>query len=137
MVHRVARQVLGQRLARRRRPLGGGSRRRARLRLARLQVLDDQLELIELLDALGELLRGAAELHASQSPDLQLQLLDPGAQVQALCLRVLEPRLALLDQRLLLDHQALGRLDLIRQVLDRGAHACNLTKRIAACVGGG
>src|SRR5690606_14370621 len=78
---RLARQMLGQRLARRclpRRGSGAACWRgtlRVDLRATRFELLNDELELIDARQPL----RGAAELHALQARDLQLELLDPGA----------------------------------------------------------
>ena len=86
---RLARQVLGQRLADR---FARRCRRRhgCRLRRADLELVYEQLEL---LDALGELLGGATELHAAQAREFQLELVDPGPQIHELLLPGLQLRI--------------------------------------------
>ncbi len=93
MDDRLARQVLGQRLADR---FARRCRRRhrSRLRRADLELADEQLEL---LDALGELLGGATELHAAQACQFQLEFLDPGPQIHELLLSGLQLRITRLQ----------------------------------------
>jgi len=104
--HLLARQVIGQRPAHRRRLLLRlGSGRRGLLRLGALQFFQPQLVLFDLpVKALG----GAAELHALELCDQKLQVFDLG-QIQLELCSLLE------ELRALLEHQCLERFEVIGQ----------------------
>jgi hypothetical protein len=136
MDDRLARQVLGQRLADR---LARRQRRRhqSRLRRADLELAYQQLEL---LDALRELLRGATELHAAQARQFQLELLDPCPQIHELLLPGLQLRItrlqgvvAIAQLRLKVNNERAQRSDVVRECSAyRFAHACIVANRLRA-----
>ena len=103
----LARQVLGQR-TRSRRALGQDRDARAgRDRDLGLELVQGELQL---LDLALEPLRGAAELHAPQLGDEELQRLD-----------LARPRI---QKRPVLEHHALERFDVFGQIVVGVAHVC-------------
>ena len=107
--HALARQVLGQRARR------AGVRSVTTATVGLVAIGDLGLELVqgelELLDLALEPLRGAAELHAPELGDQELQRLD-----------LPRPRI---EKRPVLEHHALERFDVFGEIVVGVAHACD------------